>query len=74
MDMWTFFMKLYVRTPHDGAPTELVIDGCRTRVIEDIEKAIMPFTGSLEEVDNWERRLAAIVGEEEVFGGGFMTP
>jgi hypothetical protein len=73
MDMWAFFINLCVRAPQDGPPIELAIDGYRTGVIEDIEKAMMPI-GSLEEVDNWERRLAAIVGEEEVFGGGFMTP
>jgi hypothetical protein len=73
MDMWAFFINLCVRAPQDGPPIELAIDGCRTGVIEDIEKAMMPFI-PLEEVDNWERRLAAIVGEEEVFGGGFMTP
>jgi hypothetical protein len=74
MDHKVVFVEAGVGVPEDGLLAELATGGTGTSIKIYKKVAVKQLSSTLDVFNDRKRRLAAVVCEEEVVGGGSMTP
>jgi hypothetical protein len=65
---------VWIGIPENGPLAELATGGTGTSATTYRKVAVIKFTFTLDEVDDWKRRLVVVMCEEKVIGEGSIAP